>query len=873
METIDLRYNENGFLVDHLSGILLKDSPEERVRQRFIYILQSDYGYPKDCMVREVPIQSGSKILINEADNSPIRADIVVYKNKKAALEKDQGNILFVVECKQPNVTAGYTQLVSYIFNTSAIGGVWTNGESISVYRKRTGEVGLESLLYLPRHKDSWIQEDKIPNKSSLPRPHNVRFLLSTCHNKLYGRGMENEDFDLAMDMVRILLAKIQDETSTGENPRFWITNTDYQTTEGRAKVAKTIQNLFREYANQYPDVFDEYEKIQVGDDCIAEAVGVLKEWSLAAKEDDADDWDLMGETYEQFTHINLKRQQGQFFTNRLVVDMMVKILDPQVGDRCLDPAGGSGGFSTSIFRYLRRKIISSTSPNSAQRQRQIGTIKESIFLVEIAKRLVKIAKCAMLMTGDGQTGMTRGNSLDSYEKLDPWIQSRCCKGKSNAPKIIATNPPFSGQKIESMISDKTILKEFTLGHSSRANEKGEYKFSTRDEDILPRQAPEILFLERCLDWLKPGGRLGIVMPKGFLDNVSYEQYRQWLLNKYILNGIVTLHKDTFQPDTGVRTCILFITKPEEGQIVPDDYRIFMAISQRIGQDSKGNNVFILDGNGKSTGKLNHDLDEIAEAYANFKNGIQQNDSEYIFTTRKKEIKDHYNINPQHYSPRLNAALTKVLEFDNRSHWSTTTIGQLESDIKIYMGPRWNSSNLKIENPICTKNLMPYLTANGALELRRFSIKWIDPRKANATQKNAINMLKVKEGDILITRSGTIGKVTYATKNMSESYLVSDDLIRVRVKDTNLRAYLIAYFCSNTALSLMLLDEYGSVQQHLQPRHIQQMLIPVPDDWSMVKGMIEIGNQFISAMESMAESDLKIRESGFDSLVGDGTVL
>ena len=103
---------------------------------------------------------------------------------------------------------------------------------------------------------------------------------------------MENEDFDLAMDMVRILLAKIQDETSIGENPKFWITNAEYQTAEGRTLVANTVQELFREYANQFPDVFDEHEKIQVGNDCIAEAVGILKDWSLAANYDDADDWD-----------------------------------------------------------------------------------------------------------------------------------------------------------------------------------------------------------------------------------------------------------------------------------------------------------------------------------------------------------------------------------------------------------------------------------------------------------------------------------------------------------------------------------------------------------------------------------------------------
>lgn len=229
-------------------------------------------------------------------------------------------------------------------------------------------------------------------------------------------------------------------------------------------------------------------------------------------------------------------------------------------------------------------------------------------------------------------------------------------------------------------------------------------------------------------------------------------------------------------------------------------------------------------------------------------------------------LKDHLNINPQHYSPKLNLALEKVLEFDNKDNWSTTTIGQLESGIKIFMGPRWNSSNIKIENPSDTHCLVKYLTANAALELRRFTVKWIDPKLANAKQKLCMSQLEVEEGDILITRSGTIGKVTYATKDLANNYLVSDDLVRIRVKDPELRAYLLAYFSSKTALSLMLLDEYGSVQQHLQPRHIQEMLIPIPDDWGQVREIIEAGNKFISALESMSEADQMIGTFGFDSI-------
>lgn len=865
MEKDNVFFNEAGNILDFLTGKELKDTPEERVRQAFIKVLCDDYGYPKEIIRREVPVQSGSSILLDK-DGAPIRADIVVYNNVKSALKMDQGNIRFVVECKKPNVNEGYAQLVSYIFNTSAAGGVWTNGEGIAIYRKLSQEIGLEELLTLPRYNESWVTgEETIPLKAELPRPHNVRFILSACHNKLYGRGMENEDFDLTMDMVRILLAKIQDEISSGQYPEFWITEDEFKTEEGKTKVANTVHRLFREYADIYPDVFDANEKISVGPDCIAEAVGILQKWSFAAHNDDADDWDLMGETYEQFTHINLKRQQGQFFTNRLVINMIVSMLDPEVGDRALDPAGGGGGFATAIFRYLRRKIVENTTPNSIVRERQLVNLKESVFLVEIAARLVKIAKCAMLLTGDGQSGMTRGNSLDSYDRFDNWIKSRCSKDKSNAPNIIATNPPFSGQKAESQIGDKTILTQFDFGHNYVKNPDGSYMFSNKEEDILNRQAPELLFLERCIDWLRPGGRIGIVLPKGVLDNITYEAYRYWLLEKCEVRGVITLHKDTFQPDTGVRTCVLILYKPLDGETPRSNYPIFMAQSQRIGQDSKGNNVYVLDGNGNPTDKLNQDLVEISEAYDAFKlSGTVDTPSEYIFSINRTDIKDHLNINPQHYSPKLNKAIEHVLEYNDKDGWSVTTLGQIESGIKIYMGPRWNSSSIKVENPTDTKNLTPYLTANGALELRRFTIKWMDLSLATAKQKMYASMLKVAEGDILISRSGTIGKVTYATKDLATKYLVSDDLVRVRVKDLNLRAYLLAFLASSTALSLMLLDEYGSVQQHLQPRHIQEMLVPVPDDWSKAQKIIKAGLGLIDAMEALSVADADIQSCGFE---------
>lgn len=748
-----------------LGGGCLKSTPEEKVRQRFIETLINEYHYPANTIRREVPIQHGSKEL-RDKDGNPVRADIVVYASKAACLNRDQGKINFVVECKRNKVEDGYAQLVSYIFNTSANGGVWTNGDGTVFYRRenKDGIQVLEETPGLPRCGQGW-EDGRTPRIGELERPRNVRRLLAMCHNRLYGRGMENADSDLTMDMVRILLAKIYDETVTSDTayPHFWITPEQYKSEDGRAAVAKTIRSLFHEYAEQYPTVFDKDEDIAVGDSTLVEAASVLQDYSFVSREDDADDWDLMGAAYEQFTHVTLKRQQGQFFTNRLVVKAMVDMLDPDIADKVLDPAGGSGGFATAAFRYKRRKAIDGTKPGSPQRERRLGLCKNSVFLVEISKRLVKIAKTAMLLTGDGNTG--------------------------------------------------------------------------------------------------------IVLPKGILDNRTYINYRRWMLSRCKVDAVVTLHKNTFEPDTGVRTCVLFLSKPLEDDPVPGDYTIFMAQSRRVGKDSKGEPVFALDEKGSATSELDEDLTQIAEAYKTFRDIGTFTESETCFTAERGELDDNLNLNPQHYSPELNATLEKVSKFDDKPDWSVTTIGQLDKNIRIYMGPRWSSRSLVVEDPSDTTNLTPYLTANGALEQRRMTVKWFDMSRATDKQKECVRMLRVQKGDILISRSGTIGKVTYATRILADKYVISDDLVRVRVPDENMRAYLLAFLMSSTAMNLMKLDEFGSVQQHLQPRHIWGLPVPVPDSWEQVSPIIDAGKGMISAMEQTSLADESLRTNGFDSLI------
>lgn len=841
--TFDVEFTADGRIVDYLdSSVLLEDRPEERIRQAFLRTLHLEYGHARDTMAREVTIFSGANAAL-DIDGQPIRADIVVYGSATARATHDQGNILFVVECKRPDVESGYAQLVSYIFNTSASGGIWTNGSDVQPYRRiSVPNNSLERAPEIPRQGESWDAVGR-RRREDLDRPRDVRGLLRLCHNKLHGRGIDGEEEDLAMDMVRIILAKAQDEIGTSSLPEFYCTSSEYLTATGRDAVAERVQRLFRTFADNNPGVFTPHERIGVSAGAITEVVAVLQRWSVMTKLEDADEWDIMGSAYEQYTAAHLKRQRGQFFTNRLLVDFMVRSLNPASDAKALDPAGGSGGFLTACLRHMRRKIIEEATSETA-REHQLANLRQRLFMVEISPRLVKIAKTAMLLNGDGHSGMTRGDSLGPYENLDDWIKARCGR---HQPEVILTNPPFAGVG-EGQVTDPEVLSQYQLARRA-GNGSGTVS------DACP---PEMLFFERCLDWLAPGGQLGIVMPKGFLDTSTYLPARKLLFKEAQLLGVVTCHKNTFQPDTGVRTCVLFMKK-KSGTETDDSYPIFMGMSRKIGRDSEGKPIFKLDTNGEVTDDIDADLDELL---ADFR-ATQEGDlvpSTYRFSIHRDEIGIDLNINPQYHLPHLNDSLRSIQRLDDVEGWTVSTIGQLHESIRIFKGPRLRTENLIVDSENVGPMVEPYYTPSALLQQRRDSVKFLDLSRANRRQLKAFESVRVRTGDILVTRSGSIGRVAVVTPEL-DGAIVSDDVIRVRIPDLTLRGYVFGYLQTSSAQNQLLRNEYGTIQQHLEPVHVADVLIPIPDDRSVLEHLSGAGETVISLQTQGEKSTLEMSKA------------
>lgn len=831
-------YSTDGKIIDFLSGDLLVKTPEEQVRQKYLKILHYEYNYPKDKMRREVPIYHGSKEVLDD-ENRPIRADIVVYNSKIACANRDQGNINFIVECKAPNVKSGYNQLVSYIFNTSALGGVWfndsTDGQSISYYRRVNNS--LKEWTGIPRDKEKWDSLE-IRKKDELLIPKDVKGLLKRCHNKLHGRGHEGEEEDLTMDMVRIILAKAQDEENEGNVPEFYCTPSEYESTEGNEIVAARIKKLFKQVKYLNADVFNEHETITVGAKSICSVVIELQNYRLLADIHSDQDWDIMGHAYEQYTATYLKRQKGQFFTNRLITDFLVKAIDPNYTDIVIDPAGGSGGFLTSTLRYVRRKILMSDGPKQAK-ERRLDKFRTRLFMVDMSPRLVKIAKTAMILNGDGHTGMTQGDSLGNYSQFDTKIIAQCSKG---VPTIILTNPPFAGVG-DGKISDKETLRLFDCG-KKWIEQDG--VFSPTLELATEGVPPELLFFERCVDWLAEGGQMGIILPKSFLDTQTYLSGRSILFSKCKLKAVINLHKNTFQPHTGVRTCMLILEKLKTEEVI-NDYEIFMAISKKIGQDSEGVPVFKRDGTGNVTDELDQDIDVILNAYKDFKIGKLE-ESEYCFKVKRSDIDSKLNINPQLYLPSLNETIKKIEMIDLVENWNVISFGDIDN-IRIFKGPRLKSENLIVDSKLHDK-VEKYYTPSAILQEKSDSAKWLDLSVATKNQQKTIDAIRVKKGDILITRSGSIGRVAYITAKYDNAIL-SDDMIRVRIDNDDVRYYCYYYLQTKYALDQMLRNEYGAVQQHLEPQHIRNIVIPFPDDIENIRELIDSVKNVINLREKL----------------------
>lgn len=831
--------NEKGLIIDYLDSEKFRENkPEERIRQKTTCILHEEMGYPKKHISHEKHINIGCE---------KKRADIIVYENETACAENNQGQIKLIVETKPPSEKEPDGQLISYLSATSAEGGFWTNGEKIVFYRKNLKSNKIETWIGVPRFGTAWDSIGKF-KKSELIPPVDLKLAFKRCHNAIYRTGIDSED--VALDMVRIILAKREDESSADEECKFYITPEEFADENLKSHACERVRNLFITVRNQYPDVFSEHERITASDNQLAIVISYLQQYSFLDAR-----YDVIGTAYEVYVASHLKGERGQYFTNRLVVDMMVKMLDPDDKSVILDPSCGSAGFLIHSMNYIFDKIDCSKRTDLAKEILKRNVVHQ-LFGVDISPKLVKIAKANMLIGKDGHGGIEQANSLDSIKRLSASFQEKAGLEK---PTIILTNPPF-GAGYDLRIKEPTILAQYDNGYIWNTNDLGEIVF---EDKLNSKQgiAPEILFLEKCIRWLKPNGLLGIVMAKGQLDNREALSVRKWVLDNAQLLGVVNLQQDTFEPFCGSKASVIFLKK--NGDKSTENYRVFMAISNKIGQTSRGEPIFKRDSEGKpviSKGGyvIDEDLSVIAKDYELFKQN-KLVESAFRFSVDINDIKKgSFSFNPIQYLPKHNAAFEKVLKLGNRDDFEIHRLGDL--------GTVFNGARFK--RPYAEKGvtegdtIRKYFTGTALTQLNSDNIKYLDESLANKQVKGHLQKLTIYKGYILISDSGTLGRVTYAL-NQHNGHIATNNLIRVIINDIALRGYVYQFLKSDIGQSLMLKNAYGTNQEHLEPDVIAEIPIPIPKDKKVID---EIGLKVIQSIEEL-EASIKNNNESLDELI------
>lgn len=837
--TDKFRLTADGRIIDFLDAALTRpNTPEERVRQDYARKLHHEYGYSKEAMVFGAPVNIGSESRY---------ADIVVYQTATAAARKDQTRIRIIAETKAPDVKSGVAQLASYISASSAEGGVWINTTDAPKYFRRRANGRLDEWPNIPHASEDWDAIGR-HKKRNLRAPHNLVETFKRCHNALYKVGIDSED--IAMDMVRIILAKYRDEIEEGETCEFRCTPLELQSNEGRKRVADRVRKLFIQVRDDNPDVFEEHEQISAGDREIATVVSELQDFKFLPDEDSDEVYDIVGAAYEVYVGSHLKGDRGQYFTHRLIVQLLVRMVDPDERDIIFDCAMGSGGFLIAAMRHVVHKIATSARSKQARRT-AINNFRSRIFGIDKSPKLVKVARTNMILAKDGHAGLVHGDTLDPPDSLGRDFLRKAGPGIATC---ILTNPPF-GATAEHRITREAspeILEQFELGHVWRWID-GEF----RPTDALSNEGvpPEYLFIERCIKWVKRGGKIGIVVPRGLLDNDKVLSVRTLILRETKLLAVVNCHDDTFKPYTNAKAALLILER-KTGQPHEDNYSIFMAVSQGIAHNGIGEPLFKTDAKGDTILKdgepiLDHDCDDIFEAWTLINEGKKSPSDNYFSIKRKDITADSLNFNPVRYLPRFSKSRKHVMTLGEQDGWTIEHLGQVA---EVFNGPRFRRPYAD-RHVIRGPNIVRYFTGNAVTQLRGENIKYLDLAKAKPVQLKMIEKLYLRRGMILITDSGTVGRVVFATA-YHDGAVGTNNLIRVVIPDDALRGYVYQFLSSRLGQDQLRANIYGTILEHLEPDDVKKILVPIPTDRRVLE---EIGLPVIKAMQlqeyAFAESE------------------
>jgi type I restriction enzyme M protein len=608
------------YVICRIRNRAVKLTPEEVVRQLYLGVLIDDLAYPEDRIRVEHPVHFGREVK---------RADICV-------LDKDDPSAEYIiVEVKKPNLKDGKEQLRSYSNATGAPVGIWSNGVSISYYHRKDPNY-FEDLIAIPTATqrlsdilaERWTIADLVSKDKLVKERKSLKGLIEEMEDEV----LANAGVDVFEEVFKLIFAKLYDELESTRNKRRTLVFRNYGETETELKAK--IQALFEGACDKWEGIFEEGTKLALSPSHLAICVSSLEGVKLLNS-----NLEVVDEAFEYLVNKSSKGEKGQFFTPRYVIDMCIRMLDPQEHETIIDTAAGSCGFPVHAMFHVWTSIAEDEGIDidmltaEALPTRCTDYVEKKVFAIDFDEKVVRVGRTLNLIAGDGQTNVLHLNALD-YERWSErtqdeawvdvygsgWRRLRRMRARSGQDRdfkfdIVMGNPPFAGD-----IKEGRILAKYELARKSN----GQY---------ATKVGRDVLFLERNMSFLKPGGRMALVLPQGRLNNATDRPIREYISEHGRILAVVGLHGNVFKPHTGTKTSVIFVQK-WDGGLCPkvEDYPIFFATMREPSKDTSGEKIYrvgadnqlLLDTHGHLVVKhdlFNHDGltgDGVAEAFRDF---------------------------------------------------------------------------------------------------------------------------------------------------------------------------------------------------------------------------------------------------------------
>ena len=761
--------------------------PEEKIRASVFIKLVVDFGYNAKDIDFEVRVPRRTPEDL---------ADIVVYEKGKDTQP------YLVVECKKDGISdSQFEQAIEQVFgNANSLGAKYSwvvagntdtafdvkNFNSMEREKNVISQIPV-SYGQAPKYRFKKEKKSSKENRNSLKIVSREELIktLEKCHDTVWQGGKLNPS-DAFDEVSKILFCKLQDEkkTAVSEFYKFQV-----GTHEESSDIAERIHGIYKEGKEQDPNVFS--ENIKLEDDIIYKTVEHLQSINI-----NKTDLDSKGVAFERFMGDFFKGKMGQYFTPRNIVDFCVKMLFIKQNERVLDPACGSGGFLLHAMDLIRKKAEEDYEEEKEIYSYWHDFASKNLFGIEINEQIARVCKMNMIIHDDGHTNIISADSLDNIEKHTK-INSQFKKENFD---IILTNPPF-GAKV--LINEKKYLKDYQLGLNNGKERAA--------------QSTEVLFIERCFEYLKEGGRMAIVLPDGILTNATLQYVRDFIMNNFKINAIVSIPQTAFSHyGAGVKCSLLFLTKSTKNK---EDCDIFMAQAEYVGYDATGREI------------EQNDLNEIFNNYKNFieKKNFKLNDKCFLikFNSIKsnKRIDAGFNKNPYNLVSKYSIVKLKDCILNKGTYGANEpSIPNNEGDIRY----------IRISD----------IDENG--NLKNDTIK---------TAKNIDEKYILNDNDFLFARTGSVGRTFLYKKSMGKS-IYAGYLIKYILDTSKIYPeYLSAYCKTSKYWQWVKQQERPAVQSNINAEEYSSLTIPLPplDKQKEIANIMKEANLLKEKLEKEAD--------------------